>query len=564
MRYMRLGYYVAMRGAMRPISARAHTTTSSAIAASVSFVVIAVIAGVSGVRPAWAEVRPTGHAASALPGLHRVPSATTHAPGAAFIGFGYGTASSVFGTGDNHHRASAEVAASVGIRPWLALGLQLSGRYDLHTGIVATDMVDPANEDESSDDGFVGDPRLVVSAQRVLAPSVYVGGRMSVWMPGNQAPSLVLSATTLEMRSSVSYVPTAASWRLHGLAGYVLDRTDRATDDTEQLSRADRLSLGVSESNAVLLGVGASFRRGGAEFLAEWTWDVMIGADAPPLATSPHRIAMGARMALSHNLTAQAIAEVNMARLPTAADGEPLVRFEPRVTMQAGLHYRFGGDRRTSSRPGAELRSAAAVPPASRGVPWLLRGQVVDSAGGPIAHASVRVGAVTTAASAADVRVTSAIADAGVEADGRFRIEIHDHHRRIALWAQADGYHPSERVILDAAEGATAIELTLLPVLPRGQIRGYVRAFNGKPLAASLTLEPSGATGRGGNARDEGTERRSIELRTGRDGAFGLDVAPGRFRLTVRARGYRRQTRKITVEERGVVIVNIDLTRRRK
>jgi uncharacterized membrane protein len=70
-----------------------------------------------------------------------------------------------------------------------------------------------------------------------------------------------------------------------------------------------------------------------------------------------------------------------------------------------------------------------------------------------------------------------------------------------------------------------------------------VRSFRGKPLAASIRLEPSAAT----------TE-------TDAEGFFQIDVPPGEYEVVIEAPGYQAQRRHAKVDQQGVVIVNADLS----
>jgi uncharacterized membrane protein len=46
-------------------------------------------------------------------------------------------------------------------------------------------------------------------------------------------------------------------------------------------------------------------------------------------------------------------------------------------------------------------------------------------------------------------------------------------------------------------------------------------------------------------------------------GTFELELPPGSYEVEVRARRFRPQRRQITIEENGVVILNVDLRRAR-
>ena len=57
--------------------------------------------------------------------------------------------------------------------------LRLDGRYDQH--------VIPG---QPADTGLVGDPRLYLRVDCALGPSLALGARAGVWLPGRNAPSL--------------------------------------------------------------------------------------------------------------------------------------------------------------------------------------------------------------------------------------------------------------------------------------------------------------------------------------------------------------------------------------
>jgi hypothetical protein len=84
------------------------------------------------------------------------------------------------------------------------------------------------------------------------------------------------------------------------------------------------------------------------------------------------------------------------------------------------------------------------------------------------------------------------------------------------------------------------------PALPPGQIRGRVRSLRGPALRAEIEIAPLG-----------------LQTQSEADGSFAIDVAPGDYEVTVRAKGHVAQTRTATVEQNGVTILVIDLERTR-
>lgn len=504
-------------------------------------------------RPVAAEPTLARHALGALPGVYRVSTAEPDAGGLAFYtGAGYGYAASIFGTGtdDTHHRATGAFAASFGPVSWLSLGLRMDGRFDQHSEQIPRP---DGTTTEVKDDGLVGDPRFLAQVRTALNDSWHLGGRLSLWFPGSEAPSLVLGATTTDALAALTFAPPGGPLRLGFEAGFRLDRSAESARDADALSQADRLSLGVSDSNAVLLGAGATFRAGNVEILGELTWDVLVGADAPSLRESPLRLAAGVRLPVLDNLAAQIILESNLARLPTAAPGEPLVPYEPRISVAVGLHYRFGTPSR--ARPGSGDTSDGPGRPGTRGAaqPGVIYGRVQGAGGVAVPSAVVTVASASAqprASSDATPDVTTDAppafkTEATTDAEGRFRITGVP-GGPVTVTARAEGFDPVTRSLTVEPGGEHEVDIALERALPPGQLRGFVRSFGGKPVAATLTIEPLGQT-----------------ITAGADGSFEIDVAPGRYEVVIRAPGYREQRRSVTIEEGGVLILNVDLRRQK-
>jgi hypothetical protein len=82
------------------------------------------------------------------------------------------------------------------------------------------------------------------------------------------------------------------------------------------------------------------------------------------------------------------------------------------------------------------------------------------------------------------------------------------------------------------------------PVLPPGQLRGLVRSLpGGKAITgAVITVQP-------GDVKGESDA----------DGRFQIDLAPGQYKITVKAPGLKQQELDVTIDPNGVAIKNIDL-----
>jgi hypothetical protein len=448
-----------------------------------------------------------GASSAALPGVHRVAAADPGAAGAAlFVGAGYGMDRAVLAAADEHHRLAGSLAASLRALPWLALALRLDGRYDRHTGLA-----------DGVDEGMVGDPRLVIRAGRALGRDWQAGAQLMVWVPGSQAPSVVLGATTVDALALVGYAPAGSGLRILLNAGVRVDRSAASARDAYLLSQADRMSLGVSESHAALVGVGAGYRLGRVELIGEWTWDVLVGERAPAREIWPMRLAGGARIDVRDVWSVQIMAESRLSAPPDGAYEQPLAPFVPRLSVAAGLSYRFG------ARSSAPDRSEVPVhePPET-----VLEGRVLSREGVAIVGAKVTV-------EAGDHSL-----DDTTDADGRFRVAGVP-AGQVRVRVTAEGYE-EHSALADGAPGELSV--TLETALPSGQLRGLVRSFRGQPVTATLAIEPGGMT-----------------VTTDDKGWFETDVPPGHYEVTVRAQGYREQRRSVTVEQGGVTIINVDL-----
>jgi hypothetical protein len=112
----------------------------------------------------------------------------------------------------------------------------------------------------------------------------------------------------------------------------------------------------------------------------------------------------------------------------------------------------------------------------------------------------------------------------------------------VHVTVSADGFVTVEKDIpIDAAEKKTlTIELAATP--PSGQLRGLIRSFNGRGLAASIRVEPLG-----------------VETKADADGNFTIDVPPGDYQVTVHAERFKPQTRKVHIDQNGVTVLNAEL-----
>jgi hypothetical protein len=128
------------------------------------------------------------------------------------------------------------------------------------------------------------------------------------------------------------------------------------------------------------------------------------------------------------------------------------------------------------------------------------------------------------------------------DADGGFALTLAG-PATVTIEARAPRHRPGVVTLEARAQLApTEIALDLEPLPPTGEIRGLVRDFRGRALAAQVRVEPGGAVGE-----------------TDADGLFRLEVPPGSYQVTIEAAGHRGQTRRVRVEPDGVTVLNADL-----
>jgi hypothetical protein len=433
---------------------------------------------------------------------------------------GYGFTEGVLNQDDSHHRGFASIAGSLRPLDWLAFGVRLDGRYDRHSSSIG------------SDDGWTGDVRALVRAQGMLTDELGLGGQLVLWLPGEDAPSIDLDATSLDALTYLTHHRRGSPLYLSGYVGYRLDQSAAAAHDADRLSRADRLALGVSQTDALLLGLGADYRIGRVELLGEWSWDFLVGDNAPAADISPMRLSAGVRSPLTNDgaLALQVVVEGSLSSRPTVDVMQRLVPVEPRLSALVGLSMQL--PRASAPVVSPEHESAGPPPPPPRPRAEL-QGRVRDAAGKPIADARITLSSPPGREERSD-------------AAGRFRFDGLE-PGEVAVTVHADGYRDQEgrgRALPPGAspQGNSELEL-VLERLPRpGQLRGNVRAFTGRALPAQVRIEPTGQ-----------------ELVADADGNFAVSEPPGKYVVVVSVPGYITQRRPVQLEEDGVTLLNVEL-----
>lgn len=164
-------------------------------------------------------------------------------------------------------------------------------------------------------------------------------------------------------------------------------------------------------------------------------------------------------------------------------------------------------------------------------LPALVTGQVLDPTGRPIAGANIVV--VETETTARKELVT--------DEDGRFSHKLNG--GAITVTASAAEYQPgtAQLQIEPGQSGATTV--TLVRKIRQGQLRGQVLSFDGKPLAATITV----------------TGKASSSVTADAEGNFTVELPEGGYQVEVSATGFKTQKRNVIVKLDGVTVLNVDL-----
>lgn len=469
-----------------------------------------------------------GENLDALPGALRVPLPVAPATLLAISGAGgYAYTESVLRQNDQHHRAFGSLAIAVRPLRWLGFALRFDGRYDTHV------------INGRTDDGVVGDPRLVLRVGGRVYRALGLGAQASLWAPGSSAPSIVPAAFTVDMQAFGGYVPENGRVALVARAGFRLDNSAQSAPNAAQLSASDRLALGVSAFHAVLVGVAAVARFGPIEPFAECTADILVGSNAP-IGASPLHFVGGVRAhpVSSFHLHPGLVVDVSPSARPSLAPGAPLVDVAPRVAVMLtlGVGFPSRNDAPRVSRTNASNGTATATARESNTTSGDAEGEVRDPAGAPVANAVVIVR-----------RGEQTIVELRTDAEGRWRARSLAPGDYSVIVRGASG---AERTVPIRVGGRTAaraaVTIEAVTSAAGAQLRGTVRSFNGTGVRATIRIVEGNRTV---VANDDGTFRIPVEARS--------------YTVEFSADGYQSQRRRVTVTENGVVILNIDLRPRR-
>jgi hypothetical protein len=448
--------------------------------------------------------------------VNEVPLAAPLQPGFGVrTGLGYGFTESVLHDGEAHHRSQLDVAASLVGSPWLAAALRLVGRYDLQTGGA-----------ESGDYGVITEAQLRGRALLPpLAANLRAGAELALWFPSADTLANSPRALSGDLQLFTTYLPDHSPLALGLALGLRIDRSKFSGGDPNQYSAADRLALGISDGLlAVRMGLAATYRIGRFALVSEWSWKMYLAYPGQ----SPMWISAGLRYSPSAAWQLEALLGVSpSARPPLAAvQSTPLVRIEPRFSAGISAALAFPWE---SAVPSVRAAPARAETVQATPTTAVVRGHVSTPAALGVAGARVTVETDDQARSAeCDAEGFFTFADLPA---GTYRMRV-----------SAKGWMIPERTVELGPGENEAIEVTLKRELPKGQIRGTVHSFDGKPLDATVLIPALG-----------------LQQTTGNSGAFELDVPPGEYDVLVRVPGFSEQKRRARVELHEVAILIMEL-----
>jgi hypothetical protein len=483
------------------------------------------IAPTAALGTGWQSVEPPGAPLGtswqSTPGYFRVPVVAAADPGVTFTGgLGYGFTESQSAAPGAHHRLQGRLGGSVSPLPWLDLAMGTNLRHDRH-----------GDDGRGSDQGTVLDSDVHVQAGTRLSSDLHLGAALGATFMRGDTFGRSLANPAVDMLLLGAYLPRAAPFSVGLLAGYRYDRTAAVARDPARYRSGDRLSLEVSQFDAVRLGAGGAYRLGATELLAELSGDVLVGRGAPEFLASPLRVSAGARQHLGEQFSLRVLADTSLSARPPVGASDPLLPVEPRFQFLVGMAYHWLDRPAPNAPPALEPapppRREPAPPPALAS----LEVHVTTLDGYPLSDATVEIvqGEQTTAVPHGELE--SYRLEQIAPASASLRVSA----ARLQTSTQPIELKPGQPLVVD---------VKLAPAPPTGQVRGLVRSFSGVGLRARIRIEPLGK-----------------EIQTDPGGNFQLDVPPGTYEVVVEASGHTAQRRHVQVPEDGVVILNADLLR---
>ena len=448
---------------------------------------------------------------------------------------GYALTESMGPVSGAHHRFLGTFSVSGAPIEMLSLKLSLQGYHDRHP-----------KDEEGGDTTTVGVPLVGVRLGNRIGKLVQLGAAIDWIIPGDDAPSLSFEASTLEPRILFALAPIESPWRILFNAGYRWDNSGKTAPDATSLRPGDRISIGTSEFDAVLLGIGGSYCFSATELLAEVTTNLFVGNGAPT-GSSPVRLGVGVRHRIITALQLSLLTETLLSGRPGLDVEDPIMPVEPRFSVQLGVTYTFDFGQKSSQTGTSESEEDTPPEPAPEATETTsprpgsatsatLEGRVVDEEGNPIGGTKVSISVNDDAGTPRTFETTT-------DSDGGYKLtDLPIGTGTVSI--ETEGFDPVVKEV-QLTEAPMAQEPDILtPTIRESptQLRGQIRSIDGNPLKAKLTIKPGGET-----------------IETDEDGYFTKDLPNGAYRVMISAPGYTPQKKRVVIEENSVTIINVDL-----
>ncbi len=461
-----------------------------------------------------------------LRGIHRIGVPFSSQPGISVAGSaGYGFIEKIGPAQGSHHRLRGTLGVGAVILPQLALGIQFAGRSDFHP-----------DDENGSDPSIVGDPRFLLRGGFEANQWLQLGAEALAWMPGGNAPSIEWDATTLDTKLLAAASPSGSSWNIALMAGFRWDNSSNASPGVDRVGPSERISLGLSDFNAILVGLGGAYRISMVELIGELTADLYVGDGSPSAGVFPWRIDAGARYNVTSSLQLELLAAAIIGKRPNVGPSDPLLPIEPRFSVTVGISYTWGFGDRDGQEPivAPEPDAQEEEPPIAPKPPTTtVEGKLINEEGEPVVGATMRL------------TIGEETFETETDKEGSYIFEKVP-LGEAKLTATADGFEGAEWVFEVTPDMQKAEPRKMISAELGSLIKGLVRSFRSKGLKAYVTIMPLG-----------------IELQTDADGRFQSELPPGSYTLSIKALGYRSQTKEVKVEENSVIILNVDMHRRK-
>jgi hypothetical protein len=217
---------------------------------------------------------------------------------------------------------------------------------------------------------------------------------------------------------------------------------------------------------------------------------------------------------------------------PATGSTDPLSPIEPRLQVLVGLAYTLLDWERPAPPVRVVAPAAVAAPaplPPAPATSLLVNVTTMD--GYPLSDATVELQVGPSVLTVEHRNLEAYLLGAPPSGEATLRVS-------------APRLKPQTRSIRLESGARLVVDVQLEAAPPSGQLRGLVRSFGGQGLRARIRIEPT-----------------HMELSTDEVGAFLVDVAPGRYDVTVDAPGHTSQRRQVDVRPDGVVILNADLSK---